>query len=121
MNAWLDGIATWFAGIGIHPLLGALTAGLVVGLLARSRRGGADGAPTEMTFSSSAARTRAGAAPAVATGSIPLEPRALTAVTEKIATGHMVEAIKLVRTHTGLGLTESKQLVDAVARSTRPH
>ena len=112
MNAWLDGIATWFVGIGIHPVLGALTAGLVLGLVARSRRGAADGTPASTTAPSAGA-------PAPGNGTLPLEPSALAAVTENIATGHLVEAIKLVRAHTGLGLTESKQLVDAVARSTR--
>lgn len=121
MNAWLDGIATWLAGIGVHPVLGALTGGVLLGLLACARRSAADGAPAATTFPSAVAPTRVASGPAVGSGTMPLDPSALAAVTEKIATGHIVEAIKLVRTHTGLGLTESKQLVDAVARSTRPH
>ena len=42
MSGLLDSMAGWFAGLGIHPMLGALILGLLVGILVRGTRRRAD-------------------------------------------------------------------------------
>lgn len=118
MTTWLDGIATWLTGVGVHPVLGAFAAGLVVGLVLRSNRSAAGTATGPGLITSSTVSLEHGSGSLTVNGTtVPLESSVLAAVVETIRRGHMIEAIKLVREKTGLGLTESKLLVDTVAKS----
>lgn len=118
MTTWLDGIATWLTGVGVHPVLGAFVAGLVVGLAVRSNRSTAGVAASPGAFTSSTVSLEHGGGSLTVNGTtVPIESGVLAAVVETIRGGNMIEAIKLVREKTGLGLTESKQLVDTVAKS----
>ena len=118
MNTWLDGIAIWLTGVGIHPVLGAFVAGFLLAVLARTVRASSGVAPNAGMFTSSTVSLAHGSGSLTVNGqTVPLEPTVLAAVVETIKSGHLLEAIKLVREKTGLGLAESKLLVDTVAKS----
>lgn len=83
-----------------------LVAGLLIGLALRRRAPRQDltGAPA-MPASPLAARTPQAGLP-------PLDPAQSAAIAEALARGEKIEAIKLLREATGLGLKESKEAVE---------
>lgn len=119
MTSLLDGIAAAFADLGIHPVLGAFAAGLVVALLARAVRRPADGVATSAAALQPAA-ARTSATPDAATArahAAGLPSDVSEVVTRAIRDGRTIEAIKAVREATGVGLKEAKDLVEALARA----
>lgn len=48
----------------------------------------------------------------------PLDPNLIPEVTRALAAGNKIEAIRLYREHTGLGLKESKDAVEALEKGT---
>lgn len=118
MTPWLDGIASWLAGFGIHPVLGAFVAGVLAGLVVRPSTTAPNGAGGPgMITPSTVTLEHSGGSLTVNGTTVPLESGVLAAVVETIRSGHTIDAIKLVREKTGLGLAESKLLVDTVAKS----
>lgn len=118
MTDLCDAIAAWLTGVGIHPVLGAFLAGLALGLLARSSRASAGVEARPGAFTSSTVSLEHGAGSLTVDGrTVPIESSVLAALVETIRSGHTVDAIKLAREKTGLGLRESKLLVDTLAKS----
>lgn len=125
----LDAIASWFTGLGIHPVLGAFLAGLGVGLIVRASRtrvsGDAGAAPSLADqarnagmFQKSTVAVEHGTTSLSINGSpVPIAPKVMSDLVAKIRSGHTIDAIKLAREATGLGLKESKLLIDTLAQS----
>ncbi len=126
-----DAIATWFVGLGIHPVLGGFVAGLLAGLFVRGRvtatiegTGFVDsGLANQATRASSLFRKSTvtleqhGTSLSLDGRAVPITPQTMSDVVAKVRGGEKIEAIKLVRTETGLGLAEAKLLVETIAKS----
>lgn len=118
MLPWLDAVAAWLAGLGIHPVLGAFVTGVLAGLVVRPRHAAVDGTGRPGLLTSSTVTLEHGSGSLSVNGTtVPLESSVLAAVVETIRSGHTIDAIKLVREKTGLGLAESKLLVETVSKS----
>lgn len=115
MDAWI-----WQLGLG-------LLIGLVIGLALRSRTPRQDLSGAPRTFQPPPVRPGLTSAPApppaartsaASTGSpSQVDPATAVQIADALARCHKIEAIKLLREATGLGLKESK---DAVERMTAP-
>lgn len=124
----LDSIAAWFAGFGVHPVLGGFLVGLVLGLVVRANRTQPTATAGMTAFEdqargagmiqkSTVALEHGVTSLAINGTPVPLAPKAVSEIVETIKSGRLVDAIKLARQETGLGLAEAKLLVDTLAKS----
>lgn len=126
MTAFLDQISQAFTSLGIHPVLGAFLVGVLLVLALRRRRLPAsiaagvatDGESGPGMFTKSVVRMEQAQTSVTVDGrTVDLDAAAMAAIAKKIRSGDKIEAIKLVREKTGLGLAEAKHLVEALASS----
>jgi ribosomal protein L7/L12 len=102
-------LSDYLISLGLSPLLVGLVAGIIVTLALRRLRGGAE------------AQTHT-----VGTSSVPirlsreLSAEQTSAVMRALGHGQKIEAIKLIRDATGLGLRESKDLAEQMEQAAGP-
>jgi hypothetical protein len=122
MTAFLDGIAKWFQSIGVHPVLGAFMAGVVIAFVFAYRRS----PPVELTPGAPAPVARAllaeseSVASQTANAKVTIDGRTVEIppqVMAHIRNGHKIEAIKALRNASGLDLKAAKAAVDSIADS----
>lgn len=113
----MDAFSQWFSDRGISPLL----AGAVISIFAlfafkflfrsRADRDVDYGAtPRTVTETRAKSRTRV----SVHTSELDLPPELSAEVIELVKSGNKIQAIKIVREATGLGLKEAKDVVEAL-------
>lgn len=115
-------LSGYLMSMGVSPLLVGLIAGFVLGLLARGRgqaRPADAGPPPTATW-----KKEFGGHPRI-TVTIKGQPRELdaaqsTAVMGALGRDRKIEAIKALREATGLGLKDSKELVESLADTGPP-
>jgi hypothetical protein len=125
MKAFFDNIAHGFETIGMHPVLGAFIAGALVAFIF-TRRGSRDAAapvdhglraesmPASVAFKSNVSPADP-VSLAVNGRNVSFPPEVMV----MIRAGNKIDAIKAVRTATGLDLKDSKDVVDRLAASAR--
>lgn len=111
---FLDSASAWLTSHGIHPMVGAFIvgAGVVVALRPRRKRDGdvvLAPPPTAVLD-----RASAGTFTATVNGNVLQLPGQ---VEQLIREKRLIDAIKAVRAATGLGLKESKDLVEQISRT----
>lgn len=99
--------------ISIWQVAGGIGIGIIIGLTLRGRTAGRDLSAPPRDLMASAAPPRS--APAGSTGHPPLPPEAAARIGEALAKGNKIEAIKLLREASGLGLKEAKDAVEAMS------
>lgn len=102
-------LSGYLISLGLSPLLIGLISGIVVTLVLRRLRGGTE-AQTHTVGPSSAPIRR----------SRELSAEQTAAVMRALGNDQKIEAIKLIRAATGLGLRESKDLAEQMEPVVRP-
>ena len=127
MNAFFDSIAHAFEAMHVHPVLGAFIAGAVIVFvfMRASSRDPADpgvhapasvAPPASVAIKSNIYQTEN--IPVMVNGrKVEFPPEVMTL----IRAGNKIDAIKAVRTATGLDLKEAKEIVDKLAASPPGH
>lgn len=127
MNAWLDSVQKYFETLGIHPMLGAFIAGVVVSFLLRRRSSNAASA------SVSSGMAPASASPSMITKSsvsfastgkvtmngntVDLNAETMNQIKALMAQNNKIEAIKVLRHAAGLDLKDAKDIIEAFQAS----
>src|SRR4051812_27617601 len=125
MNAFFDSIAHAFEAIHVHPVLGAFIAGAVIAFIFLRRGSSEPGdpgvrapvsvaPPASVAIKSDINQTE-NISFTVNGRKVEFPPEVMTL----IRAGNKIDAIKAVRTATGLDLKDSKDIVDQLAAS--PH
>ncbi len=118
MDAMLSSIADWFTGLGVHPVLGGVGVGLVVGLLLRRSNAtvaaGTGPLSPGMVQRAEVRLSQPSSSISINGRTLDLAPGVLDQVLAHVRNGQPIDAIKLLREHAGLGLAEAKQLVDTI-------
>jgi hypothetical protein len=122
MTAFLDGIANWFQSIGVHPVLGAFMAGAMIAFVFAYRRT----PPVDLTADAPAPATHPGFAASgtvvskSVSAKLTVDGRSVDISPEVMAhirAGNKIEAIKALRSASGLDLKVAKAAVDSIADS----
>ena len=120
MTAFLDSIAKWFQSVGVHPVLGAFLAGVVIAFVFAYRRSpsvelppGGPAARPMFTDGGSAASPVAGTKLNINGRSVGFSPEVMA----YIRADKKIEAIKALRHSSGLDLKSAKDAVEAMAES----
>lgn len=105
----------WIIGIVIGLIV-------VVVILSAAFRGMRPKAPEAQVYRPSPTMPRAGVATSASAGVSSLSPTAIAEIDRLVAAGQKMQAIKLVRQHTGAGLKDAKDRIDHWSVSTTaPH
>ena len=123
----MNEITRWFETLGISPLLGgAIVGAIVVFLLTRRSDRNVPALGTAAAPSSADRKSLRQSGVTAAFTQIRIEnngqpielsPEASSEVMDLLRKGDKIGAIKVLRTATGLGLAESKNMVEAMERS----
>lgn len=112
----IEQFSTFFANLGVPPLVAGLLLGAVFGFLLRgilsSKPDEAARPVTLPAASPPRATTMFTSAPSLDLGGLSISASAEADIRAALQRGSKIEAIKLLREATGLGLKESKDVID---------
>jgi hypothetical protein len=126
MNAFLDSIAAWFSSFGIHPVLGAFIAGVLIAFVFAYRRNTEAGSGLEAGLAQARPGRQGGMFDSTSMRventnvSLTVNGKDTTLPPEVIAhlkKGDKIAAIKALREAAGLDLVEAKRLAEMLAES----
>ena len=105
----LEGLDTFFWGVSLVIVLGIVGIVWVIGVAVRSTRPKLPEPQNYIAPPTTSHTIMATSAPPPPTG---LTPQVIADIDQLITSGQRIQAIKLYREHSGLGLKESKDAVD---------
>ncbi len=105
-------LSNFLAARGVDPFIAGFIGGIVFCGLRRGLRGRRSGSGAPTTTSSLDFQ-----AAELKLAEFKLEPAASAAIITALEQGNKIEAIKIVRESTGLGLKRAKELVEAIDKS----
>lgn len=112
----IEQFSTFFANLGVPPLVAGLLVGAVFGFLLRGILGSKSSETARSVTLPAASPPRATtmftSAPSLDLGGLSISASAEADIRAALQRGSKIEAIKLLREATGLGLKESKDVID---------
>ncbi|MFN8524934.1 MAG: hypothetical protein U0821_17710 [Chloroflexota bacterium] len=121
----LNDVSRWFSAMGIHPVIGGALVGALAVLLFRFGRGGpliqvAASTPPAWSESASTSPGQHSSLKITHNGATTeLPPDTSAQISQLIRDKKNIDAIKLIRQHTGLQLKDAKDLADSLETAWR--